>query len=186
MKSLTDDRMATPPGTVPAAAPGPDLVAGPAGQNPYVSIILPCHNEEGHVVTEVTRICAAMDASGYDYELTAYDENAADPPTARWPGCRTPRRSSRFHLKIVAFRRNGGSGTVRRIGTQDARGQIVVWTEDADMTYPNERIPELVAMLEHDPDTAQVVGARTSEEGSHNCSALPPAKWFIRKLAEQR
>ena len=44
---------------------------------------------------------------------------------------------------MMAFRRNGGSGTARRIGTQEARGGIVVWT-DADMTYPNERIPELV------------------------------------------
>ena len=68
---------------VPAAAPGPDLVAGPAGQDPYVSIILPCHNEEGHVVTEVTRICAAMDASGYDYELTAYDDASTDGTLAR-------------------------------------------------------------------------------------------------------
>jgi hypothetical protein len=59
----------------------------------------------------------------------------------------------------------------------------VVWT-DADMTYPNERIPELVAMLEKNPDADQVVGARTSEEGSHKLLRVP-AKWFIRKLAER-
>ena len=80
------------------------------------------------------------------------------------------------------FHRNGGSGTVRRIGTQQARGEIVVWT-DADMTYPNERIPELVQMLEKDPTIDQVVGARTSEQGTHKLLRVP-AKWFIRKLAE--
>ena len=32
----------------------------------------------------------------------------------------------------------------------------------AGMTYPSERIPELVAMLEDDPDADQVVGARTT------------------------
>jgi hypothetical protein len=52
------------------------------------------------------------------------------------------------------------------------------------MTYPNERIPELVEMLESDPDVDQVVGARTSEEGSHKLLRVP-AKWFIRKLAER-
>ena len=83
----------------------------------------------------------------------------------------------------MSFRRNGGSGTVRRIGTQDARGEIVVWT-DADMTYPNERIPELVPMLLEDPTYDQVVGARTSEAGTDKLLRVP-AKWLIRKLAER-
>jgi polyisoprenyl-phosphate glycosyltransferase len=83
----------------------------------------------------------------------------------------------------VHFHRNGGSGTVRRIGTQRAEGEIVVWT-DADMSYPNERIPELVQLLEKDSTIDQVVGARTSEQGTHKVLRVP-AKWFIRKLAEQ-
>jgi cellulose synthase/poly-beta-1,6-N-acetylglucosamine synthase-like glycosyltransferase len=33
--------------------------------DPYVSIILPCYNEQEHVTTELARICAVMDASGY-------------------------------------------------------------------------------------------------------------------------
>jgi polyisoprenyl-phosphate glycosyltransferase len=55
----------------------------------------------------------------------------------------------------------------------------VVWT-DADMTYPNERIPELVAQLDDTYD--QVVGARTTEAGTLKLFRLP-AKWAIRKLA---
>jgi glycosyltransferase involved in cell wall biosynthesis len=145
---------------------------------PYVSIILPCHNEEGHVIAEVLRICEAMDASGYDYELVAYDDASTDQTLAR-----LYEAAPRFpHLQIVHFHRNGGSGTVRRIGTQQAKGEIVVWT-DADMTYPNERIPEFVQMLEKDPALDQVVGARTSEEGTHKILRIP-AKWFIRKIAE--
>ena len=31
---------------------------------PYVTIVLPCYNEEGHVIAEIERITAAMDASG--------------------------------------------------------------------------------------------------------------------------
>ena len=85
-------------------------------------------------------------------------------------------------LRLMPFHRNGGSGTARRIGTQEARGRVVVWT-DADMTYPNERIPELVAMLDEDPTFDQVVGWRTSEEGTHKALRVP-AKWVIRKVAE--
>jgi polyisoprenyl-phosphate glycosyltransferase len=146
---------------------------------PYVSIILPCYNEQDHVTDEVARICAAMDASAYAYELLAYDDASTDETLAR-----LHEAAPRFpQLRIVHFDRNGGSGTVRRIGTQQARGEIVVWT-DADMSYPNERIPELVQMLEKDPSLDQVVGARTSEEGSHKILRVP-AKWFIRKLAER-
>jgi polyisoprenyl-phosphate glycosyltransferase len=170
------------PGGIPAttshAVTSPDPVSGMSTQNPYVSIILPCHNEEGHVIAEVARICAAMDSSGYDYELVAYDDASTDDTLARLQEAAPdfPR------LRIVHFRRNGGSGTVRRIGTQQALGEIVVWT-DADMTYPNDRIPEFVQMLEKDPQLDQVVGARTTEEGTHKILRVP-AKWFIRKLAE--
>jgi glycosyltransferase involved in cell wall biosynthesis len=83
----------------------------------------------------------------------------------------------------MPFHRNGGSGTARRIGTREARGDIVVWT-DADMTYPNERIPELVQLLEKDQSIDQVVGARTSEQGTHKMLRVP-AKWIIRKIAER-
>ena len=58
-----------------------------------------------------------------------------------------------------------------------------MWT-DADMTYPNERIPELVQLLEKDPTIDQVVGARTSEQGTYKMLRVP-AKWLIRKFAER-
>lgn len=147
-------------------------------ETPYVTIVLPCYNEQDHVIDEVDRITKAMDSSGYTYELVAVDDCSTDETLARLKEA-APLYP---HLRIRAFHRNGGSGTVRRIGTQEARGEIVVWT-DADMTYPNERIPELVQLLDKDPTIDQVVGARTSEEGSHKLLRVP-AKWVIRKVAE--
>ena len=41
-------------------------------------------------------------------------------------------------IRTIVLPRNQGAGTARRIGTQQATGRVVVWT-DADMTYPNER-----------------------------------------------
>ena len=146
---------------------------------PYVTIVLPCYNEQDHVIDEVERITEAMDSSGYTYELVAVDDCSTDETLAR-----LEEAAPRFpNLRLRAFHRNGGSGTVRRIGTSEAKGEIVVWT-DADMTYPNERIPELVQILEKDQSVDQVVGARTTEEGSHKLLRVP-AKWVIRKVAEQ-
>jgi glycosyltransferase involved in cell wall biosynthesis len=150
-----------------------------AGEQPHVSIVLPCYNEEEHVLLEVERICTAMDKSGISYELLAIDDGSTDQTLARL--CRA--EPDFPHLKVIPFRRNSGAGTVRRIGSQQARGDIVVWT-DADLTYPNERIPELVTLLDEDITVDQVVGARTSEEGTLKFARVP-AKWFVRKLAER-
>ena len=165
-------------GGIEATAVDSFVMSSPSPQKPYVSIVLPCYNEQGHVADEVERICVAMDASGYDYELLAYDDASSDETLARLHDI-APKFPA---LQVVHFDRNGGSGTVRRIGTQQARGDIVVWT-DADMSYPNDRIPELVQILEKDQMLDQVVGARTSEQGTHKIFRVP-AKWFIRKIAE--
>jgi glycosyltransferase involved in cell wall biosynthesis len=146
---------------------------------PHVTIVLPCYNEQDHVIDEVERICKSMDASGHTYELLAVDDCSTDDTLAR-----LEEAAPNFpNMQVVPFHRNGGSGTVRRIGSQQANGDIVVWT-DADMTYPNERIPELVDILDQDPSVDQVVGARTTEEGTHKLLRVP-AKWFIRKTAER-
>ncbi|MBB6118782.1 glycosyltransferase family 2 protein [Nocardiopsis algeriensis] len=157
----------------------PQQRAEPGEPPVRVTVVLPCYNEEDHVLDEVKRICAAMDASGYGYELLAFDDASTDGTLERL------RDAEHLypHMRVVAFENNGGSGTVRRIGSQRARGEFVVWT-DADMSYPNERIPELVAMLDRDPEIDQVVGARDQERGSHKALRVP-AKWVIRKIAEK-
>jgi polyisoprenyl-phosphate glycosyltransferase len=159
-----------------AAATPPSAEA--AEPPPRVTIVLPCYNEEAHVLLELDRISAAMDASGYRYELLAIDDASTD-------GTLEVLRKAevgRANLRVMTLRRNSGAGTVRRIGSQAARGDIVVWT-DADMSYPNERIPELVRMLDEDPNLDQVVGARTTEAGSYKFLRVP-AKFLIRKFAE--
>ena len=174
---------ATPGRTAPPARAGhpsypiEDDAVGP-GPAPYVTIVLPCYNEGAHVLKEIDRISATMQASELTYELLCIDDASTDDTL---DVLRHAQRSYP-HLRILPFRRNGGSGTARRIGTQQARGEIVVWT-DADMTYENEKIPELVRILRDDPTYDQVVGARTTEEGTHKWARVP-AKWFIRKVAE--
>ena len=85
-------------------------------------------------------------------------------------------------MRLMPFRRNGGSAAPPAGSAPRRRaGRIVVWT-DADMTYPNERIPEFVRYLDENPDVDQVVGARTTEEGTHKWARVP-AKWVIRSIA---
>ncbi|KAA0233663.1 MAG: Undecaprenyl-phosphate 4-deoxy-4-formamido-L-arabinose transferase [Acidimicrobiales bacterium] len=141
------------------------------GDDLDVSIVLPVYNEKDHLVDEVARIRDCMAASPYSYEIIVVDDGSSD-------GSGDQLREMEG-IRLLQFRKNRGSGSARRSGTQAARGRIVVWT-DADMTYPNDEIPRLVKELE---GYDQVVGARTSEEGTAKFLRVP-AKWLIRKLAE--
>jgi glycosyltransferase involved in cell wall biosynthesis len=177
--SVSAIRQPNPPDASMLTGSGDDDQYSVQRDAPYVTIVLPCYNEQDHVVLELERITAAMDASRYSYELLVIDDKSTDNTLAvlyevapRFP-----------KMRLMPFRRNGGSGTARRIGTQDARGQIVVWT-DADMTYPNERIPEFIKYLDDNLDVDQVVGARLTEEGTHKWARVP-AKWFIRMVASR-
>ena len=136
-----------------------------------VSVVLPVYNERDHVVAEIDRIKAALDASDYSYEIVVIDDCSTDGSNEVLRGVPG--------IRLITMPRNGGSGTVRRIGTRASRGDIVVWT-DADMTYPNDLIPELVKELD---GFDMIVGARTTEEGTIKALRVP-AKWSIRKLAQ--
>lgn len=135
-----------------------------------VSVVLPVFNEAGHLEEEVQRIRAALDLSPYTYEIIAVDDGSTDGSAEVLMGIEG--------IRVLRFASNRGSGSVRKAGTKAARGRVVVWT-DADMTYPNDEIPRLVKELD---GFDQVVGARTSEQGSMKALRVP-AKWFVRKLA---
>ena len=135
-----------------------------------VTVVLPVYNEQGHLLDEVRRIRAALDASAYSYEIVVVDDGSND-------GSGEQLRQLEG-IRLISFATNRGSGSARRAGTAAARGRVVVWT-DADMTYPNDEIPQLVKELE---GYDQVVGARTSEQGTLKAFRVP-AKWFIRRLA---
>ena len=135
-----------------------------------VSVVLPLYNEVTHLEAEVSRIRKSLQESELAFEIIIVDDGSTDGSgelAAELEG-----------VRVIRFKSNRGSGSARKYGTMAAVGEIVVWT-DVDMTYPNDRIPDLVAQLDgHD----QVVGARTSEEGTIKLLRRP-AKWVIRWLA---
>jgi glycosyltransferase involved in cell wall biosynthesis len=143
-------------------AVGPDVLD--------VTVVLPVYNEKGHLVEEIDRIRRALLISGKSFEILVVDDGSDD-------GSGEQLRAV-DGIRLLQFRQNRGSGSARKAGTRAARGRVVVWT-DADMTYPNDRIPELVDELD---GWDQVVGARTSEQGTAKAARVP-AKWIIRRLA---
>lgn len=141
-----------------------------------VSIVIPAYNEEKGIGPVLTRLLAVMDGSGLTYEVVVVNDGSRD-DTAGVTG-RVAAEHER--LTLLQHRHNRGYGAALKTGIRHARYDLICIT-DADGTYPNERIPELVAQLagqEYD----MVVGARTGEN-----VAIPlvrrPAKWAIGRLA---
>lgn len=157
-------------GITAASIPDPLADTDPAIDLFDVSVVLPVYNEKGHLEAEIDRIREALDASDYTYEIIVIDDGSDDGSTE------TLRTIP--DIRLLEFIKNRGSGSARKFGSRAARGTVVVWT-DADMTYPNHEIPQLVDQLK---GYDQVVGARTSEQGTMKFFRVP-AKWFIRKLA---
>lgn len=151
--------------------PVPEVVGEEDGKID-VTVVLPIHNEEICLAEELDRIKTHLDASGLTWELIAVDDASTDSSPQILDAHPWVRR--------ITLKFNKGSGTARRLGSGAARGDVVVWT-DADMTYPNDQIADLVRQL---GDADQIVGARTSEEGTHKALRVP-AKWVIRQLAQK-
>ena len=137
-----------------------------------VSIVLPVYNEAGHLAEEIDRIRKAMNESDYSFEIIVVDDGSTDGSGERLREV--------DGIRLIRFAQNRGSGAARRWGSRAALGRLVVWT-DVDMTYPNEEIPDMVRELD-EQGLDQLVGARTSEEGTVKLLRAP-AKWLIRRLA---
>jgi len=137
-----------------------------------VSIVLAVYNEEQSVLKELEIIKNAMAKSRFSYEIIVVDDASTD-HTARV-------LKDVKGVKLITHHRNKGSGGSRKTGTFASSGRILVWS-DADLTYPNHLIPELVECLEKG-SFRQIVGSRSKEKGSLK-ALRAPAKYFLRKLA---
>jgi glycosyltransferase involved in cell wall biosynthesis len=82
-------------------------------------------------------------------------------------------------LRMVSHTRNQGYGAALKTGIEAARYSWILIT-DADGTYPNVHIPEV---LESRHDFDMIVGARIGAK-IHIPLIRRPPKWALRKLAE--
>ncbi len=134
-----------------------------------VSIILPAYNEEkaiGRVIDDIERV---MKQTAFQYELFVVDDASTD-------GTPNIAKSKGLHVIRHPFQR--GSGAARKTGIRHAKGNVIVML-DADGTYDATDIPK---MLELFPEVDQVIGARTSEQGTLKW-LRSPAKWTLKKIA---
>ena len=138
---------------------------------PGLSIIIPAYNEE-HGLPEVLSQLLALFAHHPACEIVVVDDGSTDGTS------RVAQGFERVH--VITHRANRGYGAALKSGIRHASYDLICIT-DADGTYPNDRIIDLVNTLMV-KGYDMVVGARTGEH-VHIPFQRKPAKWALNKLA---
>lgn len=137
-----------------------------------VTVIIPAYNEEEAIAAVLAEVGEKLAASCHAVEIIVVDDGSQD-NTAAIAG-------QQEGVTVLQHRQNRGYGAALKTGLRHA-GHDLVCITDADGTYPNGRIAELVERLQAE-QYDMVVGARVGEE-----VAIPlirrPAKWLLGKLA---
>lgn len=138
-----------------------------------VSIVVPAYNEELGIGGVVERLCALE--LGVPVEVLVVEDGSTDGTAAQ-----LNELEQRYEqLRVIRHGHNQGYGAALKTGFANAAHDVVIIT-DADGTYPEERIVDL---LEHiDAGAEMVVGARRGED-VHIPLIRRPAKAFLRLLA---
>lgn len=153
--------------TAPAKGPLPTTAA------PVVTVVVPCFNERGAVADTVNALSAALADVG-PYELVFVDDGSTDGTREILDqlAADSPR------LRVLHHTKNRGYGAALKTGMRAARAQLIAIT-DADGTYPNDRLPEMIAEAR---EADMVVGSRTGDSVDYPLiRAIPKA--FLRVYA---
>jgi len=137
---------------------------------PAVSIIVPAYNEEGAIAETVASLTKSL--AGSSYEIIVVNDGSRDGTQQVLESL----QQKYDRLRVVTHPRNRGYGAALKTGMRQAASDLIAIT-DADGTYPNERLPELVGRC---ADFDMVVGARTAKDVTYSKLRAFP-KYFLRR-----
>ncbi len=111
---------------------------------PYLSIVIPIHNEQENLEELYSRLTQTLDKLGKSYEIILTNDGSTD---------RSSEMLKELHLRrpdqirVIEFNGNFGQHMAIMAGFERVRGEIII-TMDADLQNPPEEIPKLVAAME--------------------------------------
>ena len=142
------------------------------------SIVVPCFNEAGAIAKTVKDIFATLKEwqklEKISYEMIFVNDGSTDQTLQEL----IKLEKNYSCLKVINSEANRGYGASLKKGIQLSKYDSIVIT-DADGTYPNERIPELIQKLDTND---MVIGARIGK--NVNIPLIRrPVKWLLLKYA---
>lgn len=140
-------------------------------QKPKYTVIVPCYNEEKSVQKTFSELLLLWSKEN-PFDIIFVNDGSTDNTGVKI------KELAKYdaRLKVIGHDYNKGYGASLKSGIRKSSTDYIVIT-DADGTYPNERIPELVsACKEYD----MVVGSRTGEGVVYSKIRMIP-KIFLRR-----
>ncbi|HEY9628266.1 MAG TPA: glycosyltransferase family 2 protein [Coleofasciculaceae cyanobacterium] len=138
---------------------------------PPFSLIIPAYNEQLGIAPVLQHLQTILNDAQCEYEIIVVNDGSTDDTG----------KLLRSHpgIRLIEHRRNLGYGAALKTGIRNAQHSLIVIT-DADGTYPNERIPELVTLA---TQSDMVVGARIGANVKYSKIRRIP-KWFLVNFAQ--
>lgn len=132
-------------------------VPNPPGELPFVSIMVPAHNE-GKVITQTVEALLALDYPHDRYEIIIINDNSTDNSSERLSKVQA-RHPNRQLIIINTDRLTGGKGksNALNIGFSQSKGELIA-IYDADNTPEKQALRYLVGEITNDPKLGAVVG----------------------------
>jgi len=125
-----------------------------------ISVVVPMFNEEQNVKTTLERLTRALDLLPRRWEIIVVDDGSTDQTG------RLVREYSRLNrwVKLISYQRNQGRGKALRVGFSQAKGRIIC-TTDADLSYDEKYLLQMIEILDRNPDVDLVVGSPYARGG---------------------
>jgi glycosyltransferase involved in cell wall biosynthesis len=115
----------------------------PVQVQPYLSIVLPCHNEAANIGQVLERLCTIAGRMGVPYEVIVVDDGSRD-GTSQAAG--EAGKGLGLCLRVLRHGRNEGYGAAVRTGIAGAEGRYIFLT-DGDGQFDLGELPEAMRLL---------------------------------------
>ena len=135
-----------------------------------LSVVIPTYREARNLEPVARAIERALREQQLAYEILFVDDNSRDGSEEL-----AARLANELPVRMIVRHGEKGLSTAVLRGLDEARGEFVV-VMDADLSHPADRIPEIIARLQHGKNDF-VIGSRYVEGGS-----LDRSWGFFRRL----
>ena len=136
-----------------------------------LSLIVPVYNEEEVLRASYERMKAAMETTGYPFEILYVNDGSRD----RSLDILREIAAQDLRVKVLSFSRNFGHQTAVTCGMDAAKGDALIII-DVDLQDPPELIPEMVRRWEQGGEI--IYGKRLKREGETLFKKLTAAAYY--------
>lgn len=130
-------------------------------ETPYLSLVIPCYNEEENVPMLLSRVAASLAQTGKPFEVILVDDGSTD----KTPALLAEGKKQYPWLRVLRMRKNGGQSAAFEAGFGAAKGDVIA-TIDADLQNDPEELPRLLIMLE-EKQVDMVTGWRRNRQDTN-------------------